>query len=83
MGIKDSLIRLGEADSARWQLTLTEGSTFYLNNCRCIKNCDENYVILEVADGSLRVTGTDLILEGYGGRGVVITGKIHAVTLEE
>ncbi len=83
MGIKESLIKLGEADSARWQLTLAEGNRFYLDNCRSIKNCDENYIILEVADGCLRITGTDLIIEGYSGRGVIIVGNIHSIVLEE
>ncbi len=83
MGIKESLIRLGDADSAKWQLTFIEGSTLYLNNCRSIKSCDENYIVLQTAGGCLQLTGTDLVIEGYNGRGVMVSGSIHSITLED
>ena len=83
MGIKDDLIKLAEDENSRWRLCIDAGTQLFIDNCRCIKSCDENYITLSVNGGCIRITGTSLTLECYGGRGVTVSGKIHSVTIEE
>ncbi len=83
MGIKESLIKLGDADDRHWQITLSDSGILHIDNCLNIKNCDENYIMLRVFNGHITVTGTELSLESYGGRGVKICGSIHSIATEE
>ena len=83
MGIKESLIKLGDADDRHWQLTLSDSGILHIDNCLNIRNCDENYIILTMYDRHITVTGTELTLESYGGRGVRICGNIHSISAEE
>ncbi len=82
MGIKEALIRLGDYVGEP-AITLHGNHELCAENCRSITACDENTAILRMTSQDIRVVGTGLTLENYGGYGVKITGKIHSVTLEE
>ncbi len=82
MGIKETLIRLGDytGESA---VTIKGRRELDAENCRCIVACDENLAVLRMRGQDVRVVGTGLTLENYGAYGVKITGEIHSLTLEE
>ncbi len=82
MGIKDTLIRLGEYRGEA-QTLLFGNRELCAENCRCITECDENVAVLRMEGIDVRVTGTELTLENFGAFGVRLTGKIHSLTLEE
>ncbi len=81
MGIKETLIRLGDftADSC---VTLKGSTELCAENCRHITACDENMAVLSMKGLDLRVVGAALTLENYGAYGVKLTGEIHSVTIE-
>ena len=82
MGIKETLIRLGDytGESA---VTLKGDHELCAENCRCILACDENLALLRMGNYDIRVVGTGITLENYGAYGVKLTGRIHSLTLEE
>ena len=89
MGIREKLIEIEEMASRKCTITLTtDGSTqkdfeLRVDNCRCIKNCDDNFVILSIYGMDIHISGTPLILENFGAGSVCVTGKIHSLTFEE
>ncbi|MBQ9948338.1 MAG: YabP/YqfC family sporulation protein [Oscillospiraceae bacterium] len=82
MGIKDTLIRLGEYRGEA-QTLIFGNRELCIENCRCITACDENLAVLRMEGIDIRVTGTELMLENFGAYGVKLTGRIHSLTFEE
>lgn len=87
MGVREKLIEFEESQGKRCTITLTaeNGKTAELavENCRCVKNCDDNFIVLSVYGMDIRVTGAPLELNNFGVGSVRITGKIHSLTFEE
>ncbi len=89
MGIKQKLISLEEQSWKKSTLTFTVNGTSVNNaelcveNCRCVKSCDENFVVLSVCGMDIQISGTPLILENFGAGSIKINGKIHSLTFEE
>lgn len=54
-----------------------------VENCRCIKNCDDNIIVLGVYGMDIEISGTPLMLENFGVGGVRITGNIHSLVFQE
>lgn len=82
MGIKDTLIRLGEYRGEA-QTLIFGNRELCIENCRCITACDENLAVLRMEGIDIHVTGTELMLENFGAYGVKLTGRIHSLTFEE
>lgn len=89
MGVREKLIEFEENQSRRCTITLTTenglrgNAELAVENCRCVKNCDDNYIVLSVYGMDIRVTGAPLELENFGVGSVRITGKIHSLSFEE
>ena len=89
MGLRDKLIEIEEQSQKNCTITvITKGglqndSEVRVDNCRCVKSCDDNFVKLSVYGMDINVSGTPLILENFGVGSVRITGKIHSLTFEE
>ncbi len=83
MGVKDRLIALEDSSRAHSTLILRDGEELYVENCRCVRGCDDNFITLSVSGMDIKVSGAPLTLESFGAYGVKITGKIHSLTLEE
>ncbi len=89
MGIRESLLEFEEQSQKRCTITLTvdgglrKGAELCVENCRCVKNCDENFVVLSVYGMDIHISGTPLILENFGIGCIKISGKIHSLTFEE
>ncbi len=83
MGVKDRLIALEDMARAHSTLILRDGAELYVENCRCVSACDDNFITLTVSGMNIKVCGSPLTLESFGAYGVKITGKIHSLTLED
>lgn len=83
MGIKRSILELGEAGGMQSVVTLRDGRELYIENCRCVKSCDDNLITVSVRGLDILITGAPLMLESFGSEGVKISGRIHSLTLEE
>ena len=83
MGLKEKLIAFENEAARHCTVTMRDGRELYIENCRCVKECDDNLITLSVYDMDIRITGAPLTLESFGVNGVKISGKIHSLTLEE
>lgn len=92
MGIKGSLIALGELPYRHCTVTLYDGTELIADNCSGVVSCtdcreDDGEIVLRLrqADGGrlMRVRGERLLLENMDGDGVKILGKITSISLIE
>ncbi len=81
MGFKETLIRLGDCTGEPC-ITLRSDTELCAENCRCITACDENTAVLCMRGQDVRVVGTELTVENFGAFGVILTGRIHSITVE-
>lgn len=89
MGVREKLIALEELTARKSTVTvstdggLRNGAEICVENCRCIKELDDNFIVLSVYGMDIRVSGAPLCLENFGVGSVKITGFIHSLTFEE
>lgn len=89
MGVREKLIALEELAARKSTVTfstdggLRNGAELCVENCRCIKELDDNFIVLSVYGMDIRVSGAPLCLENFGVGSVKITGYIHSLTFEE
>lgn len=89
MGVREKLIALEELTARKSTVTvstdggLRNGAEICVENCRCIKELDDNFIVLSVYGMDIRISGTPLCLENFGVGSVKITGLIHSLTFEE
>ena len=83
MNVKDKLIAIEAAAARHSTITLHDAGELYVENCTCVKSCDDSFITLCVYGMDITVAGTPLVLESFGVDGVKVTGKIHSLTLEE
>lgn len=83
MNIKERVTALDDLPHRHSTITIRDGREIYVENCRCVCGCDDNFITLSVYGMKIKVSGTPLILESFGSEGVKISGKIHSLTMEE
>lgn len=89
MSVRDRLIALEELAARNCTISfstdggLKNGAELCVENCRCIKELDDNFIVLSVYGMDIRVSGTPLVLQNFGVGSVKITGIIHSLTFEE
>lgn len=87
MGLREKLIEYEETAGRRFSVTMTAESgkdaELIVENCRCVKSCDDNFIVLSVSGKDIRISGTPLVIENFGIGSLKITGKIHSLTFEE
>lgn len=83
MGVKEKLISLENEAARHFTITIRDSGELYIENCRCVRECGDNFITLSVYSADIRIAGTPLVLESFGVNGVKISGKIHSLTLEE
>ena len=89
MSVREKLIALEELAARKCTVTfstdggLKNGAELCIENCRCIKELDDNFIVLSVCGMDIRVSGAPLILQNFGVGSVKITGYIHSLTFEE
>lgn len=89
MGVRERLIAIEELAARKSTITfsldggLKNGAELCIENCRCVKELDDNFIVLSVCGADIRISGTPLRLENFGVGSVKITGFIHSLTFEE
>lgn len=87
MGLREKLIELEETAGKKFSVTLTaehgKDAEVVVDNCRCVKSCDDNFIVLSVSGLDIRIAGTPLVIENFGIGSLKITGKIQSLTFEE
>lgn len=89
MSVREKLIALEELAARKCTVTfstdggLKNGAELCIENCRCIKELDDNFIVLSVYGMDIRVSGAPLILQNFGVGSVKISGHIHSLTFEE
>ena len=79
MNIKERAAVLDDLPHRHSTITIRDGREIYVENCRCVCGCDDNFIY----GMNIRISGTPLILESFGAEGVKISGRIHSITMEE
>ncbi|MBP1563875.1 MAG: YabP/YqfC family sporulation protein [Oscillospiraceae bacterium] len=87
MSLRDRIIGLEELAARDCTITVQihggREREMYIENCRKIISCDDDFITLGIVGAQIRVSGVPLILENFGVGGVKISGKISAVEFEE
>lgn len=87
MSLRDKLIGLEEQASRECTVTMRvcggRERELFIENCRKIISCDNDFITLGIYGAEIRVSGTPLYLENFGVNGVKITGKICSVEFSE
>ena len=83
MNIKERAAVLDDLPHRHSTITIRDGREIYVENCRCVCGCDDNFITLSVYGMNIRISGTPLILESFGAEGIKISGRIHSITMEE
>lgn len=87
MGLRAKLINLEEQAARECTVTIKivggKEREMYVENCKKIASCDDDFITLGVFGANIRISGVPLILENFGVNGVKISGKITSVELEE
>lgn len=84
----EKLIALDELSSRECVITIKLGGNpdkaeIYVENCRKVLSCDNEFITLGVCGADVRISGTPLVLENFGIGGVKITGKISSVDFSD
>ncbi|MCH5196942.1 MAG: YabP/YqfC family sporulation protein [Oscillospiraceae bacterium] len=84
----EKLIELDELSSRECVITVklngnTDNAEIYVENCRKVLSCDNEFITLGVCGADIRVSGTPLTLENFGVGGVKITGKISSLDFSD
>lgn len=86
MGVRERLIEYEEMAGRKFSITMTadngKNAELTVENCRSVKSCDDNFIVLSVYGMDIRVSGTPLIIDNFGIGCIKITGKIHSLTFE-
>lgn len=88
MGIKQSLISLGELPYRHSAVTIRDNEELTAENCTAVISCSDSRekageIVLKLPERLLRVCGENLRLESFGAYGVRILGEIQTVSFVE
>ncbi len=87
MGLRTALIGLEEAASRECTVTfrIVSGKEreLFVENCRRIISCDNDFITLGICKAVLRIGGVPLVLENFGVGGVKISGSICSLEIIE
>lgn len=87
MSLRDKIIGLEEQAARECTITVQihggKDREIYVENCRKIISCDDDFITLGIFGACVRVSGVPLILENFGVNGVKISGKITSIEFAE
>ena len=87
MSLRDKIIGLEEQAARDCTITVQihagKDREIYVENCRKIISCDDDFITLGIFGANIRVSGVPLILENFGVGGVKISGKISSIEFAE
>ena len=87
MSLRDKIIGLEEQAARDCTITVQihggREREIFVENCRKIISCDDEFITLGIIGALVRVSGVPLILENFGVNGVKISGKIASIEFTE
>ena len=87
MSLRDKIIGLEEQAARDCTITVQihggREREIFVENCRKIISCDDEFITLGIIGANIRVSGVPLILENFGVNGVKISGKIASIEFTE
>ena len=87
MSLRDKIIGLEEQAARDCTITVQlhggKDREIFVENCRKIISCDDEFITLGIFGANVRVSGVPLILENFGVGGVKISGKITSIEFAE
>lgn len=87
MSLRDKIIGLEEQAARDCTITVQihggREREIFVENCRKIISCDDDFITLGIIGALVRVSGVPLILENFGVNGVKISGKITSIEFTE
>lgn len=87
MSLRDKIIGLEEQAARDCTITVQihggREREIFVENCRKVISCDDEFITLGIIGANIRVSGVPLILENFGVGGVKISGKIISIEFAE
>ena len=87
MSLRDKIIGLEEQAARDCTITVQihggREREIFVENCRKVISCDNEFITLGIIGANIRVSGVPLILENFGVGGVKISGKIISIEFAE
>ena len=87
MSLRDKIIGLEEQAARDCTITVQihggREREIFVENCRKVISCDDEFIALGIIGANIRVSGVPLILENFGVGGVKISGKISSIEFAE
>ncbi len=87
MSLRDKIIGLEEQAARDCTITVQihggREREIFVENCRKVISCDDEFITLGIIGANIRVSGVPLILENFGVGGVKISGKISSIEFAE
>lgn len=87
MSLRDKIIGLEEQAARDCTITVQlhggKDREIFVENCRKVISCDDEFITLGIFGANVRVSGVPLILENFGVGGVKISGKITSIEFTE
>ena len=87
MSLRDKIIGLEEQAARDCTITVQlhggKDREIFVENCRKVISCDDEFITLGIFGANVRVSGVPLILENFGVGGVKISGKITSIEFAE
>lgn len=87
MRLRDKIIGLEEQAARDCTITVQihggREREIFVENCRKVISCDDEFITLGIIGANIRVSGVPLILENFGVGGVKISGKISSIEFAE
>ena len=87
MSLRDKIIGLEEQAARDCTINVQihggREREIFVENCRKVISCDDEFITLGIIGANIRVSGVPLILENFGVGGVKISGKISSIEFTE
>ncbi|MBQ9483738.1 MAG: YabP/YqfC family sporulation protein [Ruminiclostridium sp.] len=64
-------------------IQINDNGRMTVEDCRKIIKFDENTIELELAKGTVTITGLDLKMKSFSDHGVIITGSLHSIGFDD
>ena len=64
-------------------IQISDSGRMTVEECRKVLRFDENTIELELAKGTVTITGLDLKMKNFSDHGMIITGSLHSIGFDD
>ena len=64
-------------------IQINDSGSMTVEECRKIIRFDENTIELELAGGTVTITGLDMKMKSFSEHGIIITGSLHSIGFDD